>query len=216
MRHKYLNTNYLEFTHNLAEVPLPARPKFYPTADEKEWARKQRKDIGPCILYVMTGSSVHKVWPWMDQLFARVLTKFPHMKLVTVGQEIETYLEEPWKDEPRVVRKAGKWTIRQTMAFALECDAVIGPETGVLNAVSHEPMRKLVFLSHSSNENLTRDWVNTAALEPSNTPCFPCHRMHYGWEFCNKSEETGVALCASNIGVDQAWSALEPSLRMAA
>lgn len=216
MRHKYLNENYLEFTHNLAEVPMPARPKFYPTSEEREWAKKQRKEIGPSILYVMTGSSVHKVWPHMDSLLARIFLKFPHMRVVTVGQEIETYLEEPWKNEPRVIRKAGKWSIRQTMAFAQECDIVIGPETGVLNAVSHEPMRKVCFLSHSSPENLTRDWVNTAALEPVDTPCYPCHRMHYGWEFCNKSEETGVALCASNISVDRAWNAIEDCLRKAA
>jgi ADP-heptose:LPS heptosyltransferase/predicted SAM-dependent methyltransferase len=216
MRHKHMNVNYLEFTHDIAELPMPARPKFYPTADEKEWARKQRKDIGPSIMYVMTGSSVHKVWPHMDGLLARIFLKFPHMRVITVGQEIETYLEEPWKDESRVIRRAGKWTIRQTMAYALECDIVIGPETGVMNAVSHEAMRKVCFLSHSSHENLTRDWVNTAALEPVDTPCYPCHRMHYDWDHCTRSEDTGVALCASNISVDRAWAAIENTLKMAA
>src|SRR3990167_2442854 len=55
-----------------------------------------------------------------------------------------------------------------------------------------EPMPKIVFLSHSSHENLTRDWANTFALFSTKTKCYPCHRMHYTWEHCMRNEEKGV------------------------
>ncbi|MBK8772499.1 MAG: hypothetical protein IPM06_19035 [Rhizobiales bacterium] len=38
-------------------------------------------------------------------------------------------------------------------------------------------MPKVVMFSHSSNENLTRDWINTAALEAP-VARHPCHRIH--------------------------------------
>ena len=215
VRHKYMNVNYLEFTHDIAGVPLPPRVKFYATPEEKAWAKEQRKKLGPSIMYCLAGSSVHKVWPHMDTLLARIILKYPH-RIVTVGKEIDGFLEQPWRDEPRVACRAGKWTVRQTLAYALECDAIVGPETGVMNAMSMESMRKILFLSHSSHENLTRDWVNTCALEPVDTPCYPCHRMHYGWDHCHAHEETGVALCATNISADRAWNDLDRHLRMAA
>jgi hypothetical protein len=51
--------------------------------------------------------------------------------------------------------------VRETLALAQQMDLVIGPETGVLNAVCYEAMPKVAMLSHSSWENLTRHWVNT-------------------------------------------------------
>lgn len=97
------------------------------------------------------------------------------------------------------------------MAFAQVCDLVIGGETGMLNAVSFESVPKIVTLSHSSENNLTRDWVNCTSLAPENTPCFPCHRLHYGWEFCHKGYKDGQvagALCQVNIGLQKMLDAV--------
>jgi hypothetical protein len=60
-------------------------------------------------------------------------------------------------------------------ALAQVADVVVGQETGLLNAVAMEPMRKVVLLSHSTHENLTKHWVNTEALT-GDVPCYPCHR----------------------------------------
>lgn len=99
----------------------------------------------------------------------------------------------------RVICRSGSMSIRETLAFVEHADLVIGPETGVLNAAGMLPMPKVVFLSHSSPENLTKHWANTTALEPENLDCFPCHRMHYDREFCPQHEETGAALCAAMV-----------------
>ncbi len=211
MRRKYMDVNYAEFTHDLAGVPMPPKPNFYMTEDEKTWAKKERAKFGGdmLIMYSLAGSSVHKVWPWQDQLFARILIQYPNARIVTVGDEMSQMLEAGWEKESRVICKSGKYNIRESMSLLAECDLVIGPETGMLNAAGHMPMPKILFLSHSTANNLAKHWVNTASIEPENTPCFPCHRMHYSFERCHRDEATGVALCAANTSLDKAWEAFE-------
>ena len=98
------------------------------------------------------------------------------------------------------------------MAFAEEADMLVGPETGMLNAVSMLPMPKVVMLSHSSEFNLTRDWVNTVALKSRGCPESPCHRMHYTREFCPEDEETGASLCAAALKPQEVYDAIVSGL----
>ena len=84
------------------------------------------------------------------------------------------------------------------LALAQAMDCVVGPETGVLNAVGFEPMGKVVLLSHSSPENLTKHWVNTHVMQPF-TDCHPCHRLHHDRTFCREHEISGAAQCAWDI-----------------
>lgn len=220
VRHKYLNTNYVQFQHELAEIPYTKpETKFYATLEEKNWAVEKRIELkaSPLILWVLNGSSVHKVWPHIDQIFARLLLAYPECKIVTCGDAKSLMLDEPWKNEPRIVRTSGQWTIRQTLALAQVADLIVGPETGVLSGMSMEAMPKIVFLSHSSHENLSRDWRNVYALFSTKTPCYPCHRMHYTWEHCNKVEEPdkywdGTAHCQVHLPPEACWEAIGHAL----
>lgn len=209
VRHARMNVNYTEFTHALADVPMPCRQKFYTSKAEQEWAKAERKRVGGdyFVMYVLNGSATHKVWPHMDTLLARLLIEHPDCRIVTMGDSTGEMLEAGWENEPRVVRKAGKYSIRETMALLDVCDLVVGPETGVMNAAAMLPVRKVVFLSHSSTENLTKHWANTVALEPRDTPCYPCHQLHKGWGTC-KRHDSGTALCQWNIPADDAWQAI--------
>ena len=216
VRRNRLNSNYLEFQHALAGVAHVPRVKFYPTIQESVWAKKQRsRASGKVVLWALSGSSVHKVWPHLDAVMARILLEMPETTIVLTGDSLTAMLEAGWENEPRVWKRCGKWSIRETLAFAQQCDLIIGPETGVLNAMCCEPMAKVVFLSHSSNDNLTRDWVNTFALTPDQmkVPCYPCHLLHYGWGDCHKHEESGTAECAWNIGPNEAWGPISHALR---
>ena len=77
---------------------------------------------------------------------------------------------------------------------------MVGTESVFANAVAYEPMPKVVLLSHSSHENLTRDWPNTVALEAA-VACHPCHRIHnQGAVFCSKDTVTGAAACMASYG----------------
>ncbi len=135
LRAKYLDRNYLEWTHELAQVPPPYQPKFYSTQEEKAWARKKANQYGKRnILWSLAGSSGHKVWPHLDEIIASVMLKYPDTHIVLVGDEACQILEVGWENEKRVHRQSGKWSIRESMAFAEVADLIIGTETGLLNA----------------------------------------------------------------------------------
>lgn len=225
VRHKLMNFNYVQFAHELAGLPYKPAAKFYATKEEKELARKVRQKIGGdfVVMWSLSGSSVHKHWPHIDTIIARLLIARPGVRIVLVGGPECEVIEAGWENEKRVLCRSGKWQIREVLAFLEQCDLVIGPETGVLNAAAFMPVPKIVTLSHSTHENLTRDWLNVTALEPQNTPCYPCHKMHYGFETCTEGfiadpskpgEMLRVgSLCQVNITPERMWEAIMPHLQ---
>lgn len=218
LRHALLDYNYLEVVHAAAGVPFPPKQKFYATDMEIAWAKKERQRIGgsKVILWTLSGSSIHKVWPYLDQIIARILTTAPDARIVLVGDELSQVLEQGWENEPRVVLRSGVWNIRQTLAFIDQADLLVGPETGVMNAAGFHRVPKIVTLSHSSVENLTRDWKNCTSLTPKATPCYPCHQLHYDSTYCPRVKRDdaadGVAACQADISADVMWDAVKPYL----
>lgn len=199
----------------------------------------------PVVLWSLAGSSVHKVWPWTGVVAAWLIEHTAAKVVfvggedcqvleMAIAQELLEYFcgvpAETSHDmklsemllalkaklgENRIVCRSGSWSIRQSLAFVEQADVVVGPETGVLNAAGHLPMPKVVFLSHSSRENLTRDWINTTALEPVGLDCYPCHALHYGWEHCRQHEETGAAMCAALIEPERVFRPVRGYLQQA-
>ena len=113
----------------------------------------------------------------------------------------------------RLICKSGAWQIRETLAFVEQANLIVGPETGVLNAASALPNPKVCMLSHSTHNNLTRDWVNTTTLEPTaDVACYPCHRMHYNRDFCPEDEDTGASVCAASITWERVYDAITEAL----
>jgi hypothetical protein len=89
-------------------------------------------------------------------------------------------------------------------------------------------MPKVVFLSHSSAENLTRDWDNTTPLAAPATHCPgrgdneapACHQLHYNWSNCQQAKDAegnlmGVAQCQAEITADDAYNVIAPIIRKA-
>lgn len=229
VRHALCDRNYLEHQHLVAQVPYEPTMKFYPTEEEKKWAKEERAKYGPfCLVWSLGGSSVNKHWPWVDQALSGLLLDFPEVQVVLVGGPDGVILEQGWEKTPRVHCRSGKWAIRRTLAFTQLADAVVGPETGVLNAVAMEEMPKVVFLSHSTIENLTRDWVNTHSLTSEKTTCKgrghneapACHQLHYNWDTCTEApalagtegqhqrKGMGVAQCQADIGPQDAYKVI--------
>jgi len=223
LRQKYLNRNYLEWTHELAEVPPPYRPKFFSTPEEKAWARDKARSYGKTnILWSLSGSSGHKVWPHLDAVIAGLMLKYPEVHVTLVGDEFCTVLEQGWEKERRVHRQSGKWSIRESMSFAEVADIIIGCETGLLNAAGSMDAWKIVTLSHSSQENLTKHWRNVIALEqPIGKGCkkHPCHQLHGAaetspWMDCPRvyTEQTAAAECQYYISPQMMFEAIESVL----
>ncbi len=228
LRHQFLNRNYLEVQHEIAQVPYESRMRFYATEEERRWAKKERGKMGPFVIaWPLAGSSVHKTWHGLDAILARLLLEFPQVQIVTMGAQGSKILEQGWENEKRIHRRSGVWAIRESLAFMDEVDLAIGPETGVMNAASMLPYPKVVFLSHSTDENLTRDWINTHVLASQNTVCPgrgnneapACHQLHYSWQHC-KATEDNIAQCQFDITVEQAyrviWHAITWALERAA
>lgn len=221
VRHKHLSQNYLEFQHELAGVPHDPNVRFYATVEEKNWARKTRSKMGKfVVLWSLAGSSVHKTWAGLDNILAALMLNYKDVEVVLCGGYDCQILESGWENEPRVHSTCGKWSIRQTLSFLSEADLIIGPETGVLNAACCMPTPKVVFLSHSSVENLTRDWVNTVSLFSKGTRCAgrdsdevtACHMLHYGWSNCTQDSESGTARCQRDISVEEVYFYIEQAV----
>lgn len=212
-RHMVTNVDYFDALHAIAGcLDYPKRPKFYPTKAEDRDAQQFRNRLGNknrVILWAISGTSIHKIWPYLDIVFARLMLQYDDVKIVMVGGELEKMIERPWKNEKRIIRKSGKWSIRETLSFLPYTDLIVGPETGVLNAASFLDVPKILFLSHSSKENIGGSWKNTKVFEPKNVPCYPCHLLHYGFSTCNRDFETGTALCAAKIDVEDVYSEIK-------
>ena len=212
-RHKALNHNYIEMVHAIAEVPEPYNAYFYPNEKEKAWAEKEHKKLTregeQVIVWSLAGSSINKAWPHIDKVLARLMIE-TECHIVLVGDALCKLLEQGWEDEPRVHCRSGVWEIRESLTYTQEhADLVIGTETGLLNAVGMvKEIPKIVTLSHSSEENLTKHWENTIALTPPDLDCFPCHQLHYGFEYCNIDEENHTAMCQFNITADMMYDAI--------
>jgi ADP-heptose:LPS heptosyltransferase/predicted SAM-dependent methyltransferase len=233
VRHMELNRNYLEWCAELAELPYRSDAKFYPSLYEQGIAAgyltgirlsRAPKDLmigvptPDCfiIVWALAGSSMHKFYPHMDAVIAKLLLELPEAVVILTGDMACQILEAGWEIEPRVYRASGKQSIRETLTLATMADCVVGPETGVLNAVAFEAkVAKVALLSHSSVENLTKHWLNTESLaapfNPANPVCNDqaCHRLHYGKIYCVEDEATGASSCQSHIAPSRVFDAIK-------
>jgi len=202
LRHKLMNVNYLDMVNAYAGMDgAPVRQTFYPNEMEIAWAKEMRAKLnGPLVVISPTGSGPTKAWPHTQEFMRLMavagvytvmlgdLKHTPDLDLVTIKGI----------DYGHVVGQ--EWPLRLALAYAQLADAVVATESVFANAVAYEPMPKVVLLSHSSNENLTRDWLNTAALEAP-VACHPCHRIHnYAAALCSKDSNTGAAACMASYG----------------
>lgn len=194
-RARVMNRNYLEALHEWAGVPFDrstAVQRFYPTADELAWAAEQRAAIdGPVVLINPSGSSLPKWWPHTQDLADRLAAHGIQSRIV--GDLRFTKFREG-----RHVKVIGTgWSLRKLLAFAALADVIVGVESVLVNAVAYEQPLKVVLLSHSTHENLTRDWHNTIAIEPEGLACYPCHRIHTDMQHCTHDKDANAAACQS-------------------
>lgn len=209
VRHARMNRNYLEALHEVAQLPVAVyEQRFHPTPAEREWAVRNRRSLfpGPLVAIAPTGSGLPKTWPHVQRFMEIMAAR--GVRTVVLGEirqdlpGVEGFGAVIGKDLP----------IRLAMALAQTADVVIGTESAIVNAVAMEDCLKVVLLSHSSPENLTKHWRNTMSVEATGLSCHPCHRLHQGMEFCTVDKATGFAACQAAATAETIAAAIAPTL----
>ena len=217
-RNLFGNENYLERTAIIADVDFAeVNPKFFPSESELEWAGRVRKAYAsPLISWVLHGSAVHKIYPYVHVVTKWLLEQttcgIVFLGSADPGKKILKNIIDELKQEgvniDRIVDAVDALDIRKALTVCQVSDCVVGPETGLLNSVCYnEDVAKVIFLSHSSATNLTKHWKNTTTLLPD-VHCYPCHRLHWGFEYCNFNKESGAAACATSIDPEDLLAAI--------
>jgi ADP-heptose:LPS heptosyltransferase len=188
-RHKRGNFNYYDYAMKRAgygpETYGQLGEIFFTTAEDRR-AQEWFKELGQdkfVVLWALNGSSHHKVYPLMENVILEWVKTHPETRFITTGDYSAKLLEF---EHPQVICKAGDWMLREALLATKYVDLVIGPETGTTNAAGCWPTPKIVLMSHSTRENMTKYFLNDFSLEPDATvaPCWPCHSLHYSRQSC--------------------------------
>jgi ADP-heptose:LPS heptosyltransferase len=173
------------------------RAELFFSATEERTLRKFRRNYEGkfLVVWAANGTSWHKQYPYMGEVIKKLLGGREDIVVVVVGGKEAKPLGF---EHERLVWTCGLIPLREALGLTKIANLVIGPETAITNAASCYPTPKVVFLSHSSVESLTRDWENCVALLP-NVPCYPCHQLHYQLESCPLDKETKLPVCASAV-----------------
>jgi predicted SAM-dependent methyltransferase/ADP-heptose:LPS heptosyltransferase len=190
VRHLFMNQNYLEAYHDFAGVPHKFRQKFYPTEAELEEARSVRAAAGggPMVILAPSGSSCVKWYPHTQRFLDMAAGK--GWITFVLGDIRDAKFDAP---PGRIIGL--DLPIRRALALAMVADVVVGCESVFTNASAFEEQLTICLLGHSTDENLTKHWINSVAIEPQGLDCYPCHRIHLTPHFCTIDEGTKAAAC---------------------
>jgi len=235
-RRKMCGHNYLEYVHDICGVAhqFDPGPRFYPTEKEQMQAGDtldnvrdgvNRRVVGIAI----SGSRLDKIWPYLPMLVVRLLGEL-EVRVVLFGagerdhkmaQHVQDFVQL-WRGSLDGLHAAispdpknPSWPIRRALATIQQCDLVLTPDTGLAWAVAMEKMPKVVVLSHASEENITKHWVNTTSLhaDPERVPCYPCHRLHDDASTCVKAADAEASKCMADIALDTVFTAVRSNLK---
>jgi len=207
--------NYYRHTCDLAgfpDVPHP-RGELHPSELERAACRLFRKKMDGVftILWALSGSSMHKAYPYFEGVALALLHAYQDMAIVTLGDRMCRLLEF---SHPRLLARSDRWDIRMSMLMTEHVDLVVGPETALLNAAGCFDTPKICFLTHSSRQNLTATWANDYSMQ-SGIGCSPCHKMIYtNHHDCPKmAEDIPFSACAADFPPERVIERIEEVYR---
>jgi len=234
-RRKFCGKSYLEEVADICGVPYSGlRCGFYPTEEEvfEATATLEKEGVGQhFVAWVISGSRYDKIYPFASIAIHRLIRELgmpvvllgaPNNDIDIVGMieahlkmqggshgldHLHTGISRSWTEE--------NWPIRRVLTMVQCAALVISPDTGPAWAVAFEDMPKIVMLSHASPENITKHWVNTVSLhaDPRRVPCWPCHKLIDGPEYCVPNEWNSGASCISDISPDTVLYAAHEAMR---
>lgn len=207
-RHAECNVNYYDRTMETAGYPVKGmRGELYFSPIEHAEARKIRNAYKNnfLIIWSLSGSSYHKTYPNAENVARAFCEAHPDAFVVTVGDATCMLLE--WEHK-NTIKKSDIWSLRRSMIMSKYADLVISTETGILNAAGCFDTPKIALLSHSSEENLTKNFKNCVSLR-ANVDCQPCHRLIYTKDACPLDETMKSPVCMAHISPATLLNAME-------
>lgn len=194
-RHKKFNKNYSDTTMKIAGLGIGSKPELYLTTTENVLCNvfKQKHKGFFNVMFQVSGSSWHKLYPYASDVVDDLLDEFKDMQVFLTGGNNASILN--W-NRPRLHNRIGQWDMRQTMILTKFVDCVVSPETGTLNAAGAFDTPKVGLLTHSSKENLTKYFINDYSIQ-SDALCSPCHRMIHDLDECPLDDCFGLPVCMS-------------------
>ena len=218
VRRSLADRSYLEFAHDIAEVPYEFGPLYFATDEEHAAAIKTKAEVGDKVIgWCLGGTRIDKIYPYSSMAIGRLIKELgASVVLIGSGQK---NIEAANAISEHVALQNGSnrglhvavsnvnndnWPLRRSLTFGLHCDLMIGPDTGPMWAAAMEPLPKIMLISHASPKNITRHWINTVTLhaDAGRVPCWPCHQLHDSPETCTPNKENLAAACISDISVD--------------
>lgn len=196
-RHEIANVNYSDRSLEIAGLNIRGvRPEMYLSEKEEvlgKWFKNKNKNTFN-VLWQLSGSSTHKLYPYADIVMEELLNKYDDIVFYLSAGFNQVQVMD-W-NHPRVKSTIGKWPIRLSLIMPKFMDLVVSPETGVLNAAGAFDTPKIGLLTHSSIENLTKYFSNDYSIQ-SSVKCSPCHRLVHTEEFCEVDDKFGLPICMS-------------------
>lgn len=207
IRHMTCNRNYYDESLKWAGYDKTGlNGELFWTEEEEAWAKRIRKQNEGkfMVLWSLSGSSYHKAYPFAHYAAMKFLDENKDARMYTVGDDTCRLLE--W-DHPRSHKRSGVFSIRKSMILTKYADLVVGPETGILNAAGCYETPKVLMLSHSTEENLSKYWVNCTNLY-ERVKCYPCHQLHYDRKSCPTEKSTLAPICTAYMKPSRVYDAI--------
>lgn len=208
-RHEECNKNFYDYALELSGYPDKKgyNGELYFSRMEEQTAKDIRKKHKGkfLILWSLSGSSPHKSYPFAEYVAKALLNKYDDIQILTIGDSACGLID--WQ-HPRTKNYSGIWPIRKSLIMTKYADLVVGPDTGVMHASGCYDTPKILLLSSNTEENLSKYWKNCTNLVPP-VDCHPCHRLHYGMEYCPKDEQLGTPICMSKLKAIDVFNAIE-------
>jgi ADP-heptose:LPS heptosyltransferase len=206
------DVSYLERVFALVGARTPARaPIFYPTHEERVEAENYRDGMkGEIRIGIqIAGSAIDKAYPHYGRLVVMLQKAFDCSVMLfgSDGVSDRELLEyalvtvRQWGDFSRV-KNSSKKSLRWGLSLAQHLDVMIGPDTGVMWAVSGNPkVHKVSLLGHATPKNITHLWTNTKTMhaDQAKVGCWPCHRLHGDLTHCTPDPSGKWSACISSI-----------------
>lgn len=211
-RHEVCDVNYYDRTLEKGGYSehKGLNGELYFSREEEAWGKmiREQHENRFVVLWSLSGSSVHKVYPYGVYVGPKFLDEHRDAVIFTVGEAGCKLIE--W-NHSRTKKRVGVWDIRKSFVMTKYADLVIGPETGVLNAAGCFDTPKVLMLSHSSHENISKYWKNCipVSARAHMAPCHPCHKMIYGTKDCITNSLIKAPVCTAHLEPEIVLNAMD-------